>query len=88
MMSNPQEEKENEANPACVFCRRKFDVGYHFTCHVCGATYCYVHMGRHLGAHSPPNQREPRILTAREAGGVSLRIGGAILKPNPQGILS
>jgi hypothetical protein len=88
MGNNPTEERESEAEPACKFCRGRFDVGYHFTCHTCGATYCYVHMSRHLGAHGLPNQQEPRILTARETGGVSLRIGEAILKPDPQKILS
>ena len=43
-----------ESRPAlhCQHCGRKLEeIGYHFTCHVCGANYCYIHMGRHDGAH-------------------------------------
>ena len=87
MKSNPAGEKENEAGPACAFCRGRFDVGYHFTCHRCGATYCYAHMSRHLGAHGMRIPQEPRILTAREADAIAPRFGGAVLKPNTQEIL-
>jgi len=29
---------------ACRLCGRMLGVAFHFTCHVCGAAYCYVHM--------------------------------------------
>ena len=32
--------------------------GYHFTCHVCGVEYCYIHMRRHDGAHP----RVPQVI--------------------------
>jgi hypothetical protein len=51
MASNSLQGREVEAEPACQFCRRRFDVGYHFTCHLCGATYCYIHLDRHRTAH-------------------------------------
>ncbi len=36
----------------CQYCSQKLDIlGYHFTCHVCGAEYCYPHMRRHDRAH-------------------------------------
>jgi len=35
----------------CAFCGRKNYLGYHYTCHVCGASYCYTHMERHARAH-------------------------------------
>ena len=36
---------------ACNFCGRVLGKEYYFTCHVCGATYCYTHMYRHAKAH-------------------------------------
>ena len=84
MSSNPTGEWESEGEPACLFCRRRFDVGYHFTCHTCGATYCYIHMSRHLGAHGLPTSEEPVVLTAGEVSGGAKRLGGAF----PQEILS
>ena len=36
---------------ACGFCGRLLGIGYYFTCHVCGATYCYIHQSKHLRAH-------------------------------------
>lgn len=38
----------------CRYCGGKLRLGYHFTCHVCGDAYCYIHMARHTRAHSPP----------------------------------
>jgi hypothetical protein len=35
----------------CHFCGAAFDLGYHYTCHICEATYCYIHMSRHAKAH-------------------------------------
>jgi len=29
--------------PSCGFCGRVLGRGFYFTCHVCGATYCYTH---------------------------------------------
>jgi hypothetical protein len=31
----------------CAFCGQSLNHGFSFVCHVCGATYCYIHMGRH-----------------------------------------
>jgi len=88
MATDLPEVKENEVGPACVFCLRRFDVGYHFTCHTCGATYCDIHMGKHQGAHGLQRPQEPRILAARKADAVAPRFGGTVLKPDPQEILS
>ena len=30
--------------PTCTMCGRKLGVGFYFTCHVCGRTYCYAHI--------------------------------------------
>ena len=30
--------------PTCTTCGRKLGVGFYFTCHVCGRTYCYAHI--------------------------------------------
>jgi len=37
---------------SCQYRRKTLPaLGYHFTRHVCGATYCYIHMSGHDGAH-------------------------------------
>lgn len=35
----------------CSFCGRTLGSEYHFTCHICDATYCYIHMWKHSKAH-------------------------------------
>jgi len=35
----------------CSFCGRTLGKENYFTCHVCGATYCYIHMVKHSRAH-------------------------------------
>jgi hypothetical protein len=37
----------------CQYCRGKLHLGYHFTCHICGDAYCYIHMAKHARAHAP-----------------------------------
>jgi hypothetical protein len=50
---------EDEPASHCHFCGKKLDdFGYHFTCHVCGANCCYIHMARYDGAHP----RMPRVI--------------------------
>jgi hypothetical protein len=34
----------------CAFCRRRLAGEYYFTCIKCEASYCYIHMSRHLPA--------------------------------------
>jgi len=34
---------EQTSAPNCGVCGRKLGIGYYFTCHVCGANYCYAH---------------------------------------------
>jgi hypothetical protein len=34
---------EQAVAPTCGVCGRKLGVGFYFSCHVCGATYCYAH---------------------------------------------
>jgi hypothetical protein len=29
---------------------------YHYTCHICGATYCYIHITKHARAHKATMQ--------------------------------
>ncbi len=35
--------QEQRAAPSCVQCGRSLGVGFYYSCHVCGATYCYAH---------------------------------------------
>lgn len=37
----------------CQYCGGRLQLGYHFTCHICGDAYCYIHMARHARAHAP-----------------------------------
>ncbi len=30
--------------PTCGLCGRKLGVGFYYTCHICGRTYCYAHI--------------------------------------------
>jgi len=41
----------------CEYCGGKLRLGFNFICHVCGGTYCYIHMTKHSRAH--PRQRLP-----------------------------
>ncbi|MDG6909291.1 MAG: hypothetical protein JRN08_02885 [Nitrososphaerota archaeon] len=47
---------EQAAAPICGVCGRKLAVGFHFTCHVCGESFCY--------AHSPEKCSHPRLKQA------------------------
>jgi len=36
----------------CRYCGGVLDgLGYHYTCHFCGARYCFIHMRKHDRAH-------------------------------------
>jgi hypothetical protein len=48
----------------CRYCGGRLRLGYHFTCHICGETYCYIHMARHSRAHAP-RPVEPGQIYAR-----------------------
>jgi hypothetical protein len=61
MTLDASRETEARDEPTCRFCGGKFDLGYHYMCHACGATYCYIHMGRHMRAHSPSGQGKPSV---------------------------
>ena len=45
--------------PTCGVCGRKLGVGFYFSCHVCGAAYCY--------AHSPQKCTHPKLRQAARA---------------------
>ena len=36
---------------SCNFCGKLLGREYYFKCHVCGATYCYIHIPKHSRAH-------------------------------------
>ena len=44
---------ETRERHRCCFCGETSDLGYHYACHICGATYCYIHMNKHARAHRP-----------------------------------
>lgn len=47
----------------CQYCGGKLNLGYHYTCHLCGDAYCYIHMSRHARAH--PRALETHQVYAR-----------------------
>jgi hypothetical protein len=53
MTLDASREIEKQDVPICLFCGGELDLGYHYTCQICGATYCYIHMDRHRRAHTP-----------------------------------
>jgi hypothetical protein len=54
---DPAHESLTREKAACHYCGKRFDLGYHYTCHVCGATYCYIHMSKHSKAHRIPGAK-------------------------------
>ena len=55
---------EQAAAPSCGVCGRKLDVGFHFTCHICGASYCYAHAPVRCD-HAKLRQAAPRARITR-----------------------
>ena len=37
----------------CNYCSKVLGRQYYFTCHICDATYCYIHMTKHSRFHKP-----------------------------------
>ena len=50
-MSSIRPETGNPDMQKCNFCMRVLGKQYHYICHICGATYCYIHMTKHARAH-------------------------------------
>jgi tRNA(Ile2) C34 agmatinyltransferase TiaS len=53
-MSANHSEPETTKVVSCNFCSKLLGKEYYFRCHICGATYCYIHMTKHSRAHKPP----------------------------------
>jgi len=51
MSNDMQHETGTQRSASCSFCGKALGKEYFFTCHVCGAKYCYIHMYRHGKAH-------------------------------------
>ena len=50
-------EPRQKTAPKCGQCGRTLGIGFYYTCHVCGAAYCYAHAPEkcdHQRANSPP----------------------------------
>jgi hypothetical protein len=48
---------EQATAPSCGVCGRKLGIGFYFSCHICGNTYCYAHAPTkcdHVKAKQPP----------------------------------
>ena len=42
-VSSMQTSAEQATVPTCGVCGRKLGVGFYYSCHTCGASYCYAH---------------------------------------------
>ena len=45
----------------CNFCMKTLRKEYYYTCHICGATYCYIHTTKHARAHKATMQVAPAM---------------------------
>ena len=52
-MSETTHAQTKRSTAFCQYCGGKLNLGYFYKCHVCGETYCYIHMTRHSRAHTP-----------------------------------
>jgi hypothetical protein len=66
---------------ACGFCLRRLSDEFFFTCRMCDASYCYIHMSRHPPTACARQVRKNERLAAVEDGGVPLIWAG----PRPRG---
>lgn len=51
--------------PTCGVCGRKLGIGFYYSCHICGKSYCYAHAPekcnhRVAKANQPPQLRIER----------------------------
>jgi hypothetical protein len=53
MISGQSSQATTRREPTCDFCKGVLPhySRCHYLCHICGATYSYIHMRRHQGAH-------------------------------------
>jgi hypothetical protein len=57
------EAKSQKSVPTCGYCGRILGVGFYYSCHVCGASYCYAHSPEkcdHSKTKAPPLKVELR----------------------------
>ncbi|MDA4136780.1 MAG: hypothetical protein OK449_07280 [Thaumarchaeota archaeon] len=52
-MSRTYPETTSAKVATCNYCSKALGKEYYFTCHVCDATYCYIHMTKHSRSHKP-----------------------------------
>ncbi len=55
---------EQTQTPTCGVCGRKLGVGFYFSCHVCGAAYCYAHAPERC-THPKAKQATPKAPLVR-----------------------
>lgn len=62
MSSDMQQQSRSTKTGSCSYCGKALGHEYFFTCHVCGAKYCYIHMYRHGRAHRPHVHAQPVVV--------------------------
>jgi hypothetical protein len=63
---------------ACGFCLRRLSDEFFFTCRLCDASYCYIHMSRHPLTACARQVRKNERVAAIEEGGVPLSWVGSL----------
>ncbi len=86
MTLDPAHETRPQDAPTCNFCGRKFDLGYNYTCHVCGATYCYIHMSKHSRAHRQQRPSDQSTSAKRSLVGADQASDSRIFTSDPEEI--
>ena len=55
---------EQAQAPTCGVCGRRLGVGFYFSCHICGAAYCYAHAPQKCD-HAKARQQAPKARIPR-----------------------
>ena len=58
--------QEQKPAPTCGLCGRNLGVGFYYSCHVCGATYCYAHSPQKCDHHKAYSLQQ-RVAPSRKA---------------------
>lgn len=65
-------DRSEVSGPDCVYCGRRMGSEFRSSCHVCGESYCYIHMQEHSRTHarggSEPLWQEMELLPRSEEG--------------------
>jgi hypothetical protein len=58
---------------SCMFCHRTLGQSFHYTCHTCGAAYCYIHMPERCDHNQKSHLASPITVGAKRGRSQNLR---------------